>query len=273
MPPVYRSEAAACSLAPRGIHRRAPNSIHHRTATRPPGSCSAPRPATPPPSRRWSTRSTTPYGQSSAATSTIPMTLMTCFKMAGHASHATLAPCPSQPGFARGPRTSARHCIIDFLRAHRAERLRSISADGGLLDTLRDSAQPPLDAALLASEASTQLRSALARLSAQEPRALGPARGERSAIYRGRGTHWITVGAAQVRVFRARRRLQRLLTLDIERIGGAVTEQDLRALTTGQARPAQSAMLWHHVGTCAHCEYRLRVMRRGGNGSRKAGAA
>lgn len=167
----------------------------------------------------------------------------------------------------------ARHCSIDFLRSHRAERLRSISTDGDLLSTIEDAALQPPDAALLASEASQQLRSALARLSAQD-RALLDLREVHELPYTQlAGRLGITVGAAQVRVFRARRRLQHLLTLDIEQIGCAVTAGELHALTRGQTSPAQTEMLWRHVGACTHCEYRLRLLKRSGRRARNSNAA
>lgn len=156
----------------------------------------------------------------------------------------------------------ARHCSIDFIRSHRAERLRSISTEGDLLSTIEDTAQQSPDAALLASEASRQLRAALARLSAQD-RALLDLREVNELPYTEvAGRLGITVNAAQVRVFRARRRLQRLLTDDIAQVGCAVPESELRSLIRGQATPARAEMLWRHIGTCTHCEYRLRVLKR-----------
>jgi RNA polymerase sigma-70 factor, ECF subfamily len=167
----------------------------------------------------------------------------------------------------------AQHCSIDFLRAHRAERLRLISTDAELIDSIQDSRQPPLDEALIASEASAQLRAALARLSAQD-RALLELRDSAELPYAEVASRLgITVGTAQVRAHRARRRLQRMLALAIEEIGCAVSEEELEALVSGQTRAAQGEMLWRHIGTCGHCEYRLRLLKLTGARARSSGAA
>ena len=167
----------------------------------------------------------------------------------------------------------AQHCSIDFLRAHRAERLRCISADAEAFDSIQDSAQTPPEEALLASEADAELRTALDCLPAADRALLDLREVDELPYTEVAHRLGITVGAAQVRAFRARRRLQRLLTLAIQQIGCTVTQEELRSLIRGQARPAHGQMLWRHVATCGYCEYRLRLLKRPETHAHKRGAA
>jgi RNA polymerase sigma-70 factor (ECF subfamily) len=155
----------------------------------------------------------------------------------------------------------ARHCSIDFLRAHRTERTRSVSADAEAFDNIRDFRQVPPDESIIASEAEAELKAALALLPAADRALLDLREVEELPYTEVARRLGITVGAAQVRAFRARRRLQRLLALAIQDLGCAVTEDELALLLNHKARPAQSSMLWRHIATCDHCVYRLRLLK------------